>query len=422
MNENLKKLQKYVLKQLAKAIIWRYRPGVVGITGSVGKTSAKRAIHAVLSQDRYARTSANNFNNELGLPLTILGDYDKIEGLFFWIKVVVAAVFKIIFKSKYPELLILEYGVDRPGDMRYLLDIAKPNIGVITAVGEIPAHVEFFAGPDNVAREKSRLIEFLPSAGFAILNHDDFTVMGMKERTRAKVVSFGFGPMATMRISNFENKTDKNGRAGISFKLEYGGSFVPVRLSEVFGKTHAYAAASAACVGLIFGVNLVKVAENLSNNYKPLPGRASLIKGIKETLIIDDSYNASPMSMHAALDTLKSLRAKRKIAVLGDMLQIGEYAPEAHEEMGRLASKSAQILFTIGPRGKFIAEGAKKAKMLKKNIFSFDTADEARIPLQDILQKGDLVLIKASHAMELDKIVEEIKMPEELEMEKVNSN
>lgn len=435
MRDSLKQLQRYILKLLARAIIWRYRPGIVGITGSVGKTSAKRAIAAVLKSDRYVRESPGNFNNELGLPLTILGSYDKIGGPFFWIKAVLKALWKLIFKSKYPELLILEYGVDKPGDMRYLLSIAKPNIAVVTAIGEIPAHVEFFAGPDNVAREKSRLIEFLPSAGFAILNHDDFTVMGMKDRTRAKVVSFGFGPMATMRISNFENQSNTRGTSpdrgkkpegflpheagtsngmGISFKLEYGGSFVPVRLSGVFGKTHAYAASSAACVGLIFGVNLVKIAENLTNNYKPLAGRSALIKGIKDTLIIDDSYNASPMAMHAALDTLKSLHAKRKIAVLGDMLEIGEYAPEAHEEMGRLAAKSAQILFTIGPRAKFIAEGAKKSKMQKKYIFSFDTADSARIAVQDALRKGDLVLVKASRAMQLDKIVEEIKFPEEL--------
>ena len=421
----------WLLKSLARMTVWRYRPGIIGITGSVGKTSTKHALIAVFGNDRRARASRGNFNTGIGLPLTILGAWrddeldlfslkeapgsHRVKKSWFLLKVIFLSVFRLAVKRPYPELLILEYGVDKPGDMKELLQVARPNIGVITAVGEIPAHVEFFAGPEHVAREKARLIEFLPAAGFAVLNHDDLTVMNLKERTRAKVVHFGFGPLATVRVTNFEHRTTPEGAIGINFKLEYGGSFVPVRLSGVIGKTHAYAASAAASVGLIFGLNLVKIAENL-RNYRPPTGRAQILKGIKDTLIIDDSYNASPMAMHAALDTLRSLKAKRKIAVLGDMLEIGEYAPEAHEVMGRLAAKSSDLLFTIGPRAKFIAEGAKKAKMQSRFVKSFDTADEARIPVQDALRKGDVVLIKASHAMALDKVVEEIKMPDEANM------
>src|SRR3989344_3207637 len=413
MKDKSLNILKYILKQLARATISRYRPGVIGVTGSVGKTSTKLAIAAVLGSDRNIRVSPGNFNNELGLPLTILGDYKRVGGIFFWLAVDGGASYMVVVKGKCPELLILEYGVDKAGDMKYLLDIVKPNIGVITAIGDIPVHVEFFAGPEAVAREKSRLIEFLPAAGFAVLNHDDITVMGLKDRTRARVLKFGFGSGADVRITNFENKMEGAKPLGIYFKLEYGGSFVPVRLDGVFGKAHAYAAAAGTCAGLIFGLNLVKISEALKN-FKPLAGRMTLVPGVKDTFIIDDSYNASPMAMHAALDTLKNLKAKRKVAALGDMLELGAYTEDAHSEMGRLAAKTVKVLITVGSRGKFIAEAARINGLTKRDVLSFDTAEEARGVVQDILRKGDLVLVKASRAMRFEKIVEEIRLPDTL--------
>lgn len=413
MKESSIKILRFILKLLAKGLLWRYRPGVIGVTGSVGKTSSKIAIASVFKGERYVRASAGNFNNEIGLPLTILGNYSHIGGIFFWARVIIAALWKLTVRGRYPELLILEYGIDKTGDMKELLDVAKPNIGVITAIGEIPVHVEFFAGPEALAREKSRLIEYLPAAGFAVLNYDDMTVMDMKERTRARVLTFGFGEGADVRITNFETRSEKMRPLGIAFKLEYGGSFVPVRLDDVFGKAQGYAAASAACVGLIFGMNLVKIAEALQI-YKPVPGRMALLDGVKDTFIIDDSYNAAPLSMHAALDTLRNLKAKRKVAVLGDMLEIGKYTIEAHEEMGRLAGKIADLLFTVGARAKFIAEAAKKAGLPRTRIFSFDTAEAAAGVVQEKIRKGDLILIKASRGIHLEKIVEEIKLPKEV--------
>jgi UDP-N-acetylmuramoyl-tripeptide--D-alanyl-D-alanine ligase len=134
-----------------------------------------------------------------------------------------------------------------------------------------------------------------------------------------------------------------------------------------------------------------------------------ILPGIKNTFLIDDSYNASPLSMRAALDALRDLSAKRKIAVLGDMLEIGKYTIEAHEAIGKLAAESANILVTVGPRAKFIAETAKAAGMKKSSVYSFDTADDARKPIQELMKQGDFVLIKGSHSMELDKVVEEIR-------------
>ena len=408
MKSSLLKILQWILRFLARLTIWRYEPGIIGITGSVGKTSTKIAIQTVLGYDRRVRASSKSFNNELGLPLAILGDWQNTEGGFlFWLRVILASLFQLIIKlPNYPEILVLEYGIDKPNDMKYLLDITRPQLGVITAIGDIPVHVEFFSGPEAIAREKSKLINQLPATGFAILNADDMTVLNLKSQTRAHVITFGFSDMADMRISNFESHFD--GKAtSITFKLTYGGSFVPVRLEGLLGKTQAYSAAVAAAIGLIFGMNLVKIAEAL-NIYQSPPGRLKGLRGIKQSFIIDDTYNASPLSTHAALDTLRDLKAKRKIAVLGDMLEIGRYTMEAHESIGRLAAKSADLLFVIGSRAKFITEAAGRSGLSRKSIFSFDNLEEAIELLQKKIQKGDLILIKGSQAVRLEKIVKTI--------------
>lgn len=419
------KLLRFSLRHLAHLTIARYEPRIIGVTGSVGKTSTKFALKAVLAKNYHVRASSGNLNNELGLSLAILGDWKaedlslvsrdqsagtaKIRKTFFWIKVIVSSAWRLIKKTNdYPEILILEYGADRPGDVKNLLKIARPEMTVITAIGDIPVHVEFFAGPDEVAREKGRLIECLSVAGLAILNGDDDTVVRLKSRTRARVITFGFLKENDVRVTRFENSVEDDRPLGISFKLEYQGTFVPVRIRGAFGKAQVYAAAAAATIGIASGMNLVAISEALED-YVPAPSRMRLITGIKETFILDDCYNASPLSMHVALDTLRDLPGKRKVAVLGDMLEIGKYTAEAHERVGLLAGKFLDILVTVGARSKFIAEAAKSAGMKNAKIFSFDTADDAKRSVQDLMKKGDLVLIKGSHSMELDKVVEEVK-------------
>jgi len=409
------KTLRWILKELARAFISRYQPGIVAVTGSVGKTSTKEAIRAVLSKERRIRATSGNFNNEIGVPLTILGDWQKIEkpAFFFWWKVIFVSLSKILIPKKlnpseYPEILILEYAADRPGDIKYLLEIARPQIAVVTAIGEIPVHVEFYSGPEALAREKAKIVEQSPTAGFVILNADDTLVLDMKNRTRSQVITFGFSDISQVRITGFENSS--NGEpTGVIFKLEYGGSFVPIRLAGAFGKGQAYAAAAAACVGLAFGMNLVKIAEALIENFKPPLRRMNLVSGVKGTFILDDSYNASPLSMRAALETLKELKAKRKVAVLGDMLEIGKYSLEAHEAVGKFVAGFVDLLITVGPRAKFIAESANKAGLPKENILSYLIAEEAKKEVQLKIKKGDLILVKGSRAISLDEVVDEIR-------------
>ncbi len=400
---------KFLMRWLAELTLARYEPGIVGITGSVGKTSIKAAVKAVLGSDRRVRASGKSFNNELGLPLTVLGDWESTEGLFFWPKVLIAGIAQLIVKNPfYPHIIVLEYGVDRPGDMDYLLRIARPQIGIVSALGDIPVHVEFFTGPEAVRREKAKMVGVLPVTGFAILNGDEPAVMEMKTETRAHPLTFGFSRGVEMRVSGLQNRLDKNFR-GLSFKLSYGGESVPVKIEGVFGKSYAYAAAAACAAGLIYGMNLGRMAEALSA-YKPVPGRLCLVPGIKETFLIDDTYNSSPAAAYEALRVLGGLKAKRRVAVLGDMLELGKYTMEAHESVGKLIPKNADILITVGSRAKFIAERAVKSGFSKKKIMTFMDVGEAGLELQRKMQKGDLILVKGSQSVRMEKVVKEVML------------
>lgn len=415
-----KSILQTTLAWLARKTIQTYQPKIIGITGSVGKTSTRDATYEVLKKRFRVRKSEKNYNNEIGFPLTILGIRHQGESIFGWFSVLAGAFMKTLFRdSRYPEILILEYGIDHPGDMDYLLSIAKPSIAVVTAIGDVPVHVEFFKDPEEVVKEKTKLVKAVLPTGYVILNHDDYAVYDMKEKTRGATVTFGFEEHAEVRVSNLKIQLNKDGETGdipegITFKVEYKGNFVPVRLKNTFGVPQVYAAAAAAAVGVTLGLNLVDIADQLYEYVSP-PGRMRLLQGIKKTLILDDTYNAAPEAMRAALDTLKNLPGTRKIAVLGDMLEIGTYTEQVHRAMGDYAANFVDILFTVGPRAKFIAEEAKTrgleqdARHLQENqVFVFDDAVEAGKALDPMLKEGDLILVKGSQSMRMEKTVEEI--------------
>ncbi len=396
-----------ILKFLAKATIAKYHPRIIAITGSVGKTSAKEAVYAALKDTVNVRRSRGNFNNELGAPLAVLGDWKKIEGALFWPKVVIQGFWRIVRKTAYPEILVLEYGVQKPGDMKYLLEIAKPATALVTAVGEVPAHLEFFKSAEDVMREKARLVEAVLPTGVAILNADDKHVLAMRERTRAHVMTVGTKANADVRITSVVNQELEDGRpVGVTFKLEYRGNIVPVRLMGVLGKSHAYAAAFGVAAGLSLGGNLVRLAASFEKNYVPAKHRMTIVRGANGANLIDDTYNASPLSMKAALDAVKSLKPKRAIGVLGDMLELGEASDGAHASVGEYAGKVLDVLVTVGEQGRIIAE---HSGLAKKNVVSVATAKDAVPVIKNLLKSGDLVLIKASRGIGLDAVVDALR-------------
>ena len=404
------RLSQIVVEILAKLYLWRFRPQIIGITGNVGKTSTKEAIGLVVSKIKKVRIGGGNLNNEVGLPFNIISGssdeyYEKGGSFIFGIKSFFKAIFGL-FSSNYPEVLVLEYGADRPGDIKRLAQKYKPHIGVVTAVGEVPVHVEYFSGPEGVAREKSKLVEGLLSSDFAVLNFDDLAVLEMKDRTKAKVFTYGYGDGAMVRVSNIENWLENGVPAGVSFKVHYNDSFVPFRIGGSLGKSQGYAAAAAAAVGSILGMNLVDISAALADYHGP-KGRLKILKGIKNSTIIDDTYNASPASTHLALETIKELPGKRKIAIIGDMLELGKYTIQAHQEVGNMAGSFVDILVSVGAKAKFIADSAAN-QMPAENIHSFETSDEAKTKMVKLMKEGDLILVKGSQGARMEKIVEEI--------------
>ena len=400
---------------MARATMWRYKPMVIGVTGSVGKTSTRLAIYAVLKGKFSVRTAEKNYNNEIGLALTILGMPHCGRNIFRWIWHIKRACLRMIFCSRhYPKILVLEYGIDRPGDMDYLLKLARPHIAVVTAIGKVPAHVEFFASPEELRQEKSKLAAALPQDGYLVLNRDDDGVYGMKDKTRARAITYGQEERADVRISNYEVRLVRDLRGGdeampvgISYKLQYKGSVVPVRLSNALGMPYAYAASAAAGVGIALNMNLVDIADALGG-YVPPPGRMRLIHGIKHSLILDDTYNASPEAMRSAMTTLHDLPAGRRIAVLGDMLEIGVYTEETHRSIGALAHTCVDVLMCVGARAKFIADEAIKQGFDRAQVFTFDDAFSLGRALDPMVRAGDLILVKGSQSMRMERVVEEI--------------
>jgi len=411
----MKKIIQNILGFLAKQILAKYQPKVIGITGSMGKTSSKEAVYAVLSSKFKVRHNIKNYNNEIGVPLTIIGETSGLKSVAKWIMIFWRAFELLIFRKEYPEMLILEMGADRPGDIKYLTGLAPCQVGVLTAIA--PVHVEFFKDINGVIKEKQVIATHLSQKNLAILNRDDINVWNVREKVSAKILGFGFEDGADVRavemISKFDPDPDRptEETCGTSFKLVYAGNAVPVTIPNVLGRAHVYAALVGAAVGINFGMNLVEIAQALKN-YQAPKGRMRILKGIKHTWLLDDTYNASPLATLAAVSTLAELpiyESARRWAVLGDMLELGSFTEKGHQDVGkRVGDLGIEYLVTVGERAKDIARAAIDAGMSEDRIFYFNSSPEAGRFLQDKIHEGDLLLIKGSQSMRMEYIVKEL--------------
>jgi len=417
-----KKIIQFILKFLSRRVIKKYKPLIIGITGSVGKSSTKEAVYEVLKHDFKVRVSQGNYNNEIGLPLTILGLVSAEKNVFGWFKIFFGALFNLPEKNDYPRILILEMAADHPGDIDYLLKIVKPEIGTLTSIG--PTHLKFFKSVENVFEEKKKLIEALPINGWAILNKDDGMVSSLERRVKSKVLTFGLSEEATIRAIEIVLGQELNGGApkinGLQFKVKYKGSLVPISLPNIISYSSIYAIEAAIAVGLSFNLNLLQIANYLSS-YKNLAGRMSVIKGKKETLIIDDTYNSSPKAVEEALQVLSEIKigpSERKWVVLADMLELGEGSSQLHYEVGEKIAKANKFdfLLTTGKEAAHMAFGAKEKGMNEKNVLFFEDRSQLIEFLQKNILKGDVILIKGSRGMQMEKAVEAIMLePEKAE-------
>ncbi len=397
-----KKILECLLKFLATRALKRYHPLVIAITGSVGKTTTKDAVYQVVKTTGLVWRSELNYNNEIGVPLTILG-LKPSSSLFIWIGNLIKGLWLGfgVKTTKYPEKLVLELGADKPGDLEYLTGFIKPDIAIVTKVS--PVHAEFFGDLEITAKEKRKIIENLKKDGAAILNYDDKRVRQMGELLpQNKVIYYGVNDSVSVR--GFDVKT---GAGGTSFQFSYEGKSYSVKLPQIIGEHFVYSALAAISTGIFLGLDFQTIITELAE-LQPAPHRLQLLKGIQGTAIIDDTYNASAPSMLEALKVLGKIAGNFRVAVLGDMLELGDYTEGEHRKVGKRAAEVANLLIVVGEYARFIGDEAIKSGLPRDKVIAVKNAEEAEKALREHLQEKDVVLVKGSHAVGLEKIVDDI--------------
>ncbi|HFC76876.1 MAG TPA: UDP-N-acetylmuramoyl-tripeptide--D-alanyl-D-alanine ligase [Candidatus Moranbacteria bacterium] len=398
-----------MLRLMAIVVLKRHKPKIVGITGSVGKSFAKEAVYLALNKKYNVRKNIENYNNEIGIPLTIIGAKTGGKNPLRWLLVFMKWLGWLISPIGYPKILILEMAVDHPGDMKYLTNFIPVDIAVLTNISL--SHLKFFKNIDEIAQEKISLAKAVEKRGTIILNIDNSFLNKYYEKINKYATAISMQKNADVIASDVHfNYIDEELR-GLSFKLNFQGKIIPFRLPNIIAEHQIYAILVAIAVANHFKINLIEVAKLLEDFQSP-PRRMNLVYGVNNSLVIDDSYNSSPISTVAALKTFCSLRAKRRIAILGDMLELGKKTEGEHQKIIRniLEDDNIHILITIGKRMKKAMQIISSQKKVTKTVLSFDNAQKMLDNINGKIRivEGDLVLVKGSRAMQMEKIVEKI--------------
>ncbi len=418
MQQIFKKIVSNVLQFEAYLVLKKYKPKIIAVTGSVGKTSTKDAIFSVMSTSYYIRKSEKSFNSDIGIPLTILGCQNAWMNPFKWVVNFYKGIRLLIFTYDYPEWLVLEVGADRPNDIKNITKWLKPDVVVITAFAKTPVHVEFFKNREHLIREKRYLVEALKHDGALIINGDDDDAVNMKEYVKNISIMYGTFGSNDLIASDAQIYYNKNNKAeGITFKVSYEENVVPIVVNGTLGAQNIYSALASLAVGLSQKINIIQSGQALLK-YDAPKGRMKIIDGVKNSTIIDDTYNSSPTAVASALRTLMEVKVKgKKIAVLGDMLELGKHSSQEHYEAGKLAGESADILITVGIRARKMSEGALDAQMKESNVFQCDDTQEAIKLLNDLMGENDFILVKGSQSIRMERIVKELMAKKELAAE-----
>ncbi len=363
------------LQELASFWREKFAVRVIGITGSIGKTVTKEMVASVLSKRYSTLRSPGNLNNEIGLPLTLLQ------------------------LSAATEYAVLEMGMYAIGEIARLAQIAVPSVGVVTNVA--PVHLERLGSIERIAQAKAELVQALPADGTAILNGDDPRVLAMAELTKARVFTYGLTPDCDLYATDIESR----GLEGIRFRLHHGSETVHVR-AALLGTHSVHTALAAAAVALVEGLTWQDIMAGLMDVAAQL--RLIATPAACGALILDDTYNASPTSTIAALNLLDDLRG-RKIGVLGDMLELGEYEDEGHRKVARRVIEVVDKLITVGELARIIGEEAMACGMSPDDVTIVLTNEDAVLSLDELIQEGDIVLVKGSRGMHMEDIVQALR-------------
>lgn len=408
MNGTIKKIIIIFLRLVCRAILWRHKPIVVAITGSVGKTTTKDVVGHGLASVQNTRSADKSFNSDFGVPLTIIGvpnPWGKVSG---WVEVIFEGL-KVLIKDEYPKILVLEVGTRFPGDIPRLAKWLKPRVSLITHIPEIPVHIEFFGSRQAIVDEKSLLAKYTRVGGTIILNRDSEYVYEIAKNMTHPVKSIGFDAESDYRAFDVQRVVTEEGQYGMRFSVKIGDMAIPVFAPAFIAKHQIYGVLYAMAVADVLGYD-VNIVANSMTTLKPTVGRLNPLVGIGNTLLIDDSYNASPAAMEAAIETLASIDTPgRHIAVLGDMLDLGKMTKEVHENLGVfLQNQRLDYIYLVGQRMRYAYDIMIAAKYPKTKIIHCDNPIDVLPLLQKKLQKGDTILIKGSQGMRMEKLVEEL--------------
>ncbi len=404
-----------ILANEARRQIAKHQPHVIAVTGSVGKTSTRTEVAHALSARFRVRTAQKNYNNEIGVPLAILGETSPGKNAWEWAKLFARSR----GKKDMPEYLVLEYGADKQNDIAYLGTIAKPEVAIITAVS--PVHVSNYPNFEALIEEKASLGDQVDENGLVVLNMDNEHTRAMRGRYRARVMTYGIRHEADIMAKNvsFFTKQDGDGKfmPGEDFSLltatiVAGGEHVNIELKNCISETVISSVLAACAVALFYEIPLQTAAHALQKQTKPVHGRLNPLSGIRGSLIIDDTYNAAPASTLAALDVLSAFipgeRHDRHIAVLGDMAELGTLTEQEHRKVGRRVAEVADMFLAVGPNMRIAAEEAVAAGMNRDCVEWFKDSVEAGRYLDQHVQGGDIVLVKGSQSMRMEKAVKDI--------------
>ncbi len=359
------------------------KPKVIAITGSMGKTTCKKAVQHVVSQKYVTLSSAEGFNTEIGTLLTLLGEKESgFTSPFKWGHIIWRCFTK---KLPAPRVIVLEFGVDAPGDMKALLKIVTPDIAVITNVAPVHLSEDQFTTIDDIADEKMKLLQNISSSSVAIYNSDNPFIAQRTKLIHAKKISYGSDIASAYYVHEMHTS-----QKGISFEVTNKQNSQNYTI-PLFGTYHWTALVPAIIIGRLLGISLSESVQSLQN-FSPPSGRGRILEGKKGSILWDHSYNSAPEATTAALKELRHLPGKRKIALLGNMNELGKKSPGYHRDLGKIAAEYADEIFFVGKEAKSFLQGVQK----KRPVTVFPSAQEAGKALKKVLQKGDFVLIKGS--------------------------
>ena len=399
MKNYCKKFVLYFLMWLARIRLNRLRPFIIAITGSVGKTSTKEAIYTILRQRYKVIRNQKSYNTDFGLPLAILEQPSRFSSALGWLQIMAKSVISAFWSGHDIQMMILELGVDKPGDMDYLLKLIRPQIAIITNIKPVHLDKGQFKDEEDILLEKSKLVHTLPEKGIAILNADDPYLAGSFTNASCKKMFYGMSETADLRCLALEGSLK-----GLDFTLAYKDQVASGSL-PMLGKFQIYVILAAVAAALTHGFSLSE-AINALQEYRLPPGRMSVIPGILNTVIIDSSYNASPATMKEALDILEQTARGRRIAILGNMNELGSSTRKYHRDIGQYVVGKADILITVGEHAKLIGEESQKHGFKAKAVFHHPDALKAANAVKKLLQKNDTVLVKGSqNNVRLERLV-----------------